>query len=389
MSSNEINKPINQRIFNETSEFEYTKYIDRQVTRFMERSALNGVSIAVVKDEKLVFNRSYGYANVELGIETSPEHLFRIASVSKLITAIAVMKLVDDGLLSLNDPVFGKDGFFNDEKYLKIRDEKLLSIEVLHLLNHTSGWTQRYGDPMFNSLTIAKKVGDEAPATIDSYLKFVTSRRLYYKPGTMYGYSNMAYVFLGEIIKKASGMSYENYIRYQILFPNGIYDMHLGKNFYADKLPNEVRYYEQEGSMEVKAYNGNSIYLPKSYGGNDIELLGAAGGWVVSASEMAKLMTLVDGFEDTPDILTKESIENMTGGLGNPLGWRETVRGYWTRTGSFAGTAAVVQRRPDGTQWVFLSNTSNWKGPGFSNDIKRLMRKLQSRVKYWPDQDLF
>lgn len=389
LASEELTKPLNQRLQNEISEFEYTPFIDRQIERFMDHSDIKGVSLAVVKNERLVFARSYGYADVENEIKTSPEHLFRIASVSKLVTAVAIMKLVEEGKLSLADPVFGEKGFFNDEKYLKLKDKKLLDITVLNLLNHTSGWTQRYGDPMFHPLTIAEKVGDKAPATVDTYLKFVIGRRLYYKPGTVYGYSNMAYVFLGAIIEKVSGMSYENFVRYKILYPNGIYDMHLGHNLYENKFPNEVCYYEQEGSEPIYSCYGDSVLMPKIYGGNDIELLSSAGGWVASAPELAKFMTLIDGFEDIPDILTSESIEQMTGALGNSLGWRETYAGNWIRTGSFAGTSAMINRLPDGTEWVLLCNTSNWKGPDFSDDIKKVMTRVVSRVKHWPDHDLF
>ena len=118
-------------------------------------------------------------------------------------------------------------------------------------------------------------------------------------------------------------------------------------------------------------------------------MLGAAGGWVASAPELAKLLTLVDGFDAVPDILTKESIKLMTGDLGNPLGWKEAAGGFWYRTGSFAGTAAMVHRRPDGMEWVFLTNTSNWQGPEFSNDINHLMRKLLRKVDNWPEKNLF
>lgn len=387
--SNELFKPVNQRLDNNLSQFEQSAYIDRQIERFMVRSAIKGVSVAVVKDEKLVFAHSYGYADVENEIKTAPEHLFRIASVSKLLTAVAIMKLVDEGKMSLDDRVFGKDGYFNEPEYLKLKDRKLLDIKVSNLLDHTSGWTQRYGDPMFHPTSIAEKMNQKPPATIDTYLRFATSRRLYYRPGTAYGYSNMAYVFLGGIIEKVSGMKYEDFVRYQILFPNNIYDMHIGRNVLSERFPNEVRYYEQEGSLKVKACNGDTSMVSKSYGGNDIQLLGAAGGWITSAPELAKFLTLIDGFQGTPDILSKASIELMTTNNGRPLGWREAVGGYWTRTGSFAGTAAVIHRKPDGTEWVFICNTSNWQGPKFSNDIKRLMRKIDSRIKEWPNHDLF
>jgi CubicO group peptidase (beta-lactamase class C family) len=388
-TSNELMVSLNQRLTNNLSEFEDSPYIDRQVNRFMKRSELMGVSLAVVKDEKLVFSRGYGFANIENNELTSPQHLFRLASVSKLITAVAIMKLVETGDLRLDDKVFGENAILNDSVYGKIRDPKLKDITVKHLLEHTAGWTQRYGDPAFNPLVIARKVGDEPPATIETYLKFVYSRRLHFPPGSMYSYSNIGYMFLGEIIKKVTGMPYEDYVRYHIMFPNGIYDMHLGKNLFENKYPNEVKYYEQDGSIKISPCDGDSILVPKSYGGNDIELLSSAGGWIASAPELAKLITLIDGFDATSDILSEKSIDLMTQNGSKPLGWKKTYSGYWYRTGSFAGTVAMIVRRPDGISWVFLSNNSNWQGPGFYDDINWLMNRIIRKVDQWPEHDLF
>lgn len=388
-SSYEINRPLNQRVRNIQTEFEYSPYIDQQVARLMERAGLKGVSIAVVENEKLVFNKSYGFADVENEIPTSPEHLYRIASVSKLITAIAVMKLVEDGKLQLTNQVFGPNGFFTEPAYQEIRDRRLLDIQVLHLLNHTSGWTQRYGDPMFLPVDIAKIVGEGTEANLDTYLKYAISRRLHAIPGTVYSYSNMAYVFLGAIIEKVSGMPYEDYVRYHVLYPNGIYDMHIGHNLYENRRENEVRYYEQPGAELVQACNGDSSFLPKTYGGNNIELLGAAGGWIASAPELAKLLTLIDGFDKVPDMLSESSIRIMTGEDKQALGWRDVKQGVWIRTGSFAGTAAMIVRRHDGLEWVFLTNTSSWQGPRFSYEINQLMNKITNRVDSWPEMDLF
>ncbi|MBN1925726.1 MAG: beta-lactamase family protein [Prolixibacteraceae bacterium] len=381
--------PLNKRLANEKSQFEYSSYIDRQILRFIERSELKGVSIAFVQNEKLVYAKSFGYANIEEGGECKPEHLFRIASVSKLITAVGILKLVEEGKMNLDDTVFGEDGYFNDPEYLNLKDPKIKEITVLHLLNHTAGWTQRYGDPMFNPLVIASKVGDEPPATFHTYMKFVISRRLYYHPGTAYSYSNLGYFFLGAIIEKITGMKYEDYIRFKILYPNGIFDMHIAGNMYNDRKINEVKYYEQEGAIKVKPFSGSSTLVPKPYGGNDVKLLGAAGGWIASAPELAHFMTLIDGFDEVPDILSEESIRYMTGGFGNPLGWRDAHGGYWSRTGSFAGSAAMLYRNPNGIEWVFLSNSSSWKGPDFSEDIKSIMNRIAKRVKHWPNLDLF
>ena len=107
-------KPVNQRLDNHLSEFDYSSYIDKQLLHFMSRAELKGISLAITHDEKLVFARSYGYANIENAEAMTPSHLFRIASVSKLITTVAVLKLVEENRLSLDDKVFGNNGLFNE-----------------------------------------------------------------------------------------------------------------------------------------------------------------------------------------------------------------------------------------------------------------------------------
>jgi CubicO group peptidase (beta-lactamase class C family) len=380
---------LNQRIHNELSDFGLSESIDYQVQRFIEKYELKGVSISIVSDEKLVYSKGYGFANKEDSILASPCQLFRLASVSKLITAVTIMKLVEQKKIRLDSKVFGPEGFFNDEKYLKVVDPRLFDITVLNLLNHSGGWTQRYGDPMFNPLLISSLVEEKSPATIDTYLKFVTSRKLHFTPGTMYSYSNMGYMFLGEIITRVTGMPYEDYVRKNILFPMGIYDMHLAHNFFKERFSNEVKYYVPAGDTLIYSYTGDSLLVPKPYGGNDIRLLGGAGGWVASSPELAKLLVSIDGFSKSKDFLSKESINLMTGELGKFLGWKQEYENGWLRTGSFAGTNNVLYRGNDGFEWVVLCNTSSWKGPVFSYDIIRLMKKISREIPVWPDKDLF
>ena len=381
---------LNSRVVNDLSQFDRSNYIERQVTRFMSRNELEGVSIAIVKDEQLIFAQGFGKAN-DKNETVTPGHLFRVASVSKLITAIAIMKLVEDGKLSLSDKVFGQEGILTDSIFAKVRDRKLYQITVQHLLAHSGGWTQRYGDPAFNSIQIAKKVKDPLPATINTYMKFVASRRLAFPPGTRVSYSNIGYMFLGEVISRVSGKTYEDYVRDEILIPNQILDMHIGSSFKTNKLPNEVQYFEQKGSIEVPSFDGSGQYVPKSYGGNPIGLLGAAGGWICSSVELARLLVLIDKHPMVKDILSNESLEAMMNNTyaKGPLGWRFASRGNCMRTGSMAGTAAVIKQKDDGFTWIFLSNTSSWMGPNFSKDIRVFMDRLTTRIKAWPEKDLF
>ena len=120
---NHIN--FKRRITNEQSSFPALTSLDNHINRFMDRWGIVGASVALVKDGKLLYAKGFGYANQEQQEEVQPEHLFRVASVSKLITAVAVMKLVEEGSISLDDQVFGKEGILNDSIYLDFRDRKV------------------------------------------------------------------------------------------------------------------------------------------------------------------------------------------------------------------------------------------------------------------------
>ena len=351
------------------------------------------VSIAIVKDEKLVFAKGYGFANEEAKIQITPNHLFRLASVSKLITAVAIMKLVENSKISLDSKVFGKYGILNDDKFLHIKDKRLENITVRHLLNHSGGWTQNYGDLAFLPKVVAKGVGESLPVNIDSYIKFVTTHKVHFEPGSYSAYSNLGYVILGKVISKVAGTGYESFVKSEVLAPAGIIDMQLGNSFFEQALPNEVRYYQPEDGQPIESFDGSGRMVPKTYGGNDIHLLGSAGGWLASVIDLMKLIVVIDNNSNVKDILSSESINEMTQvdakGL-DPLGWRTTnENGEWWRTGTLPGTSALVKRQSDGISWVILSNTSNSRGPRLAIDMDRIMSHILLKVDQWPNYDLF
>lgn len=302
---------LNERISNDISEFSSADYIKRQAERFIKRHEMAGMSIAVIKDEKLVYAKGFGFADIENKQEVNPGNLFRLASISKLITAVGILKLVEDGRLTLDSKVFGPDAILNDSVFTVVRDRRLKDITVRHLLAHSGGWSQRYGDPAFSSRSISSKMGDPAPATMQTYYKYVASRRLHFTPGTRVSYSNMGYMFLGKVIERVSGKDYDNYIRNEILIPNGITDMYIGSSFADGRRPNEVKYYEQRGSLPVPCFDGSGKYVPKSYGGNPVELIAAAGGWIASSVELAKLLVLIDGWQGVKDIVPDSLMDDM------------------------------------------------------------------------------
>lgn len=385
--------PISFRLRNELSAYESMQEFDQQIEDFLQKWNIIGASVAVVKEERLIYAKGFGYADKEKEIQVEPKHLFRIASVSKLITAVAVMKLVEEGKLSLTDTVFGKKGILNNSEFLSIKDEKFKQITIEHLLSHTSGFTNKAGDPMFMNLRIAKEINEELPISTNQIIKYVlTHRKLDYTPGKKAVYSNFGYAVLGSVIEKISKTDYENYVSSKILNPLGIYDMHLGKSLPEKKYENEVKYYGLNGEKNVLSSFGTGDKVPKYYGGNNIENLGAAGGWIASPSELMKLLVAIDGFSVQKNILTDSTILKMTKSSKNkrPFGWTGTDKnGIWWRTGTLSGTSVLLKREKNGLSWVLVINTTPKYGARFPVQINKTMIKGLATVNHWPTYDLF
>jgi CubicO group peptidase (beta-lactamase class C family) len=381
------------KLENEFSDMPETASIDKVVNSFIKKWRINGASVAVTNGEELIYAKGFGYADKENKEEVIPGHLFRIASVSKLITAVAIMKLYEEGQLNLDDYVFGLDGILDTDMFPEYKDPRYEKIKVQHLLNHTSGWSQRSADPMFSSLYIARKMDIEPPLHIDHIIDYALSRKLNYEPGTRYSYSNLGYAILGRIIEEKSGITYEDYVMMNVLKPMGIHDMHIGRTYHHQKFPNEVKYYATGKTRRAYSIDGSGEYVPVYYGGNNIELLGPAGGWVSSAPELIKFLTAIDGFSAQPDILKEETIQMMTdpNQAGKGLfGWRgNDSRGTWWRTGYFYGSSALMVRQSDGLNWVILTNTSTYKQSRIHSYVSGMMFGAVNRVNDWPQQDLF
>ena len=383
---------LNHVINNTDSKLEATQKFDRAILQFMKKWEIKGASFALMKNNHLIYSKGYGFADVEANEPTDVMHIFRIASVSKLITAVAIMKLQEEGKLRLDDYVFGEEGILNDSRFLDIKDKKSRKITIENLLRHQGGFSIAYGDPMFCPLSIAQKMNVSPPADLNTMIRFVLSRKLSYSPGQSTAYSNIGYGILSKVIEKVSGEDYETYIRKHILLPAGCFDMHLGKNLHENKFPNEVKYYEVTNAKLIPACNGSGKMVPRSNGGNNIEDLYGAGGWVASPSELLRFLATIDNDPEIPDILTPISIEYMTRQIKNtlPIGWMETnKKGDWVRTGTLAGTCALMKKQADGYSWVFLTNTSSWNGPRFHNYAEAAIHRALKTVKEWPQRNLF
>ena len=371
---------LNDTLTNEMSDIPELNGLDRKVKSYMRKWQMKGASLAITRNDSLVYAKGYGWADEENEIEMSPRNILRMASVSKLITAAGIMVLHDRGDLNIKDTVFGPSGILNDSTINSlIRDKNYYKITVEHLMRHQGGFRR---DPLFSSRDVMHQLHlDHAPEAEDFY-KVVLNRRLKFAPGSWQSYSNFGYLLLSQIIEKVSGMPYEEFITKEVLEPAGCYDMHIAGTYYEDKRDNEVRYYTHEGDGKyIEEYNDSRVMVERCYGGNNIPMLSGAGAWCGSPAEIARFVSAIDGHPEVTDIISKESVELMTGYYDREtfsLGWNDTHPDKgWSRSGTLSGTTALVKLFPDGECWIFISNTSTWKGPRQAKYTDALFRSCR------------
>lgn len=383
--------PLNHMMDNSMSQLEETEKFDAAIRRFMRYWDIKGASFALMKNDSLIYAKGYGYSNIQDSIECEVKNVFRVASVSKLITAVAIMRLCETGKLTTNDFVFGEEGILCDSIFLNIRDKNLKKITVDHLLRHTGGFANPHGDAAFNTDLVAKYLGKELPLDMDDMVQYATRIRLRAKPGGWFHYSNLGYIILSKVIEKASGLPYETYVKDSVLAPIGCYDIHLAHNYSNDFFENEVQYYEVREAEPVPSYDGSDTLVMKSRGGNDVHGLYGAGGWVASPVELLRLVSSIDKCPVKGEFLSQESIDFMTlsDKKTKPAGWASVTSKEWIRTGSMAGTSALIKAQADGYTWVFISNSSSWTGPALSRQMNRDITRALNRVKKWPEVDYF
>lgn len=372
---------LNVTLTNEMSDTSSLAGFDRMVKNYLTYWAIHGASLSVMRNDSLLFAKGYGEA--DSGLEMQPGYILRMASVSKLVTAAGIMVLQDRGLLNIKDHVFGPDGILNDSTYnAAIKDTLYYRITVEDLLRHKGGFSRRGGDPMFSTRWIMMQNGWSEAPTQEQLMELQLKRRLKFVPGTAQEYSNFGYLALSMVIEKVSGMDYETFLQENVLRPAGCVDFHIAGNYYKHKLPNETRYYVQHDDEPAEEFNNSGRKVTRCYGGNNVTGLSGAGAWAASTPELALFVASIDGRPEVPDIISRESVDLMTEYFDEStysLGWNDTKDGYWTRTGTFAGTSALIKYFPDGECWIFISNTSTYKGPGLARHTAELFDRLREK----------
>ncbi|PKQ69862.1 serine hydrolase domain-containing protein [Raineya orbicola] len=371
-----------------------TALLDSMAKDFIRQWEIKGMSIAVSYYGKLVYAKGFGWADEERKIPVKPHHLFRIASASKLVTAVGIMHLIEQGKFTLDSKVFGENGIL--KRYNAwIADKTMYGITIRHLLTHTAGWwNYLLTDPMFVPVQIAQIMQTPSPPPFDSVMRFMLSQKKVFTPGSFYDYSNFGYCVLGKVIEEVSGKDYETFMRENILAPMGIRRMRIGKSRYEERFSNEVKYYVADNTPQ-----NLSIYPPhdsasRAYEGTYIQGLGAAGGWIASSVDMLRFLSYIDNWDTPKDFLSKESINEMTlqdadsTQIQRALGWKRISPEKWWRTGNLASSNISLSRRNDGYAWVVITNTGSWRASFFPYEIEGFMTRALQKVKF-KEQDLF
>jgi len=329
----------------------------------MEKSNAPGLSVAVARHGEFVYQQGFGLADKSAGTPVTPSSLFRIASVSKPITSVAVFTLIEQGRLKLDDLIFGADGILKFD-YMEKYPDRVAKITLHHLLTHTCGGWDNTGKTAVDPMFYKPKLNHRELITWTLH-----NLPLENEPGTHYAYSNFGFCLLGRVIEKITGQPYAEYVKQAVLSKCGIKDMRIGGNTLAQRAPDEVIYYGQAGS-------GTDVY------GMNVTRMDSHGGWIATPSDLVRFAMHVDGFKTMPNILAADTIKDMTTATAQnanyACGWCVNRIPNWWHSGSLPGTLTIMVRTGSGLCWAAFANTR-----AENLDLDQMMWKMVKCVPAW------
>lgn len=194
--------------------------VDTYIHDEMQERQIPGLALLVIRDGNIVKAQGYGLANVELQVPVKPETIFQSGSVGKQFTATAIMMLVEEGKLALDDPL---------TKFFPDAPQAWKNVRIRHLLSHTGGFTD-----------YPKKFDFRRDYTEDELLKIVEAQPLSFPPGSKWAYSNLGYLTLGIVIHRVTGQFYGDFLHDRIFQPLGMNTRIMSE---ADIIPNRAAGY--------------------------------------------------------------------------------------------------------------------------------------------------
>lgn len=285
--------------------------VDAALVSFMEKVGSQGASIAISKDGKLLYSRGYGWSDQARTRPVATDSLFRVASVTKPITAALIRQAAREGKLSLEANAF-------ELLELKpVADPRLGDITIAQLLAHQGGWDRDAAfDPMFHLDEIRKELSLTQPVTPDDVIRYMLHQPLQFAPGEKKAYSNFGYCVLGRVLEKSAHKPFAECVEQMICRPLGTKDILLGCNASDKRHPREVWY-----PVEDDAFS--------------LDVMDAHGGLIASTPALCRFL---DAYW-------------ITGEPRKPGGTAD-----WTHFGSLPGTTAMVRQRTDGHNIAVLLN---------------------------------
>ncbi len=363
---------------------------DSAMRTIIDRHGLSGASLAIAKDGRLVFAKGYGWSNVATAETVQPDTLFGLASLSKTFTAVAILKLVEQSKLRLDDRVLD---IVKIEAPAGTRvDPRLRAITVRQCLNHSGGWDRAVrGDPIGWEPQICRALRLRPPLTPRQFLTFAVTMPLDFAPGSQQKYSNVGYIILGEVITTLAGRTYQSFVLEQVLRPMGITRAALHRH--------DGKYLAGEA---VRHLTGSLIPLPPML----LPMVDATGGWSASAVDMVRFLTNMDGSRGTPVLEAKTRqlmiepppapIKPAPNGNFIGLGWDSVHvqnKAFTVfKDGSYQGMRTFLKRLPTGVCWCLMYNASmdfdpvdNQISSTAVHDVRRLVEGMEKH----PMVDLF
>ncbi|MDQ3443458.1 MAG: beta-lactamase family protein [Chloroflexota bacterium] len=381
---------------------------DALMVEAMPKWNLPGGQLAIAHEGRLVYNRGFGYASVEDNEAVAPEMTFRIASTTKPVTAVAILKLIDAGELTLDTPVFPLLAL--EPPPDAPRDPRLDTITVEQLLVHSGGWNSaaNNNDPQHLPWPVMAShlLEAENPAEAETIIRYVLSKPLEFDPGTLSAYSNFGFNVLGRVIEHLSGQDYEQFVLEEVLTPAGATSMAIGGTTLAERIDGEVRYYSPPDLPPAPSVYPGEGFVPAGYGSYYMQSLDAHGGWIAAAADLLRFTLAVDGARGEA-LLSPESVTalettqrppsaaagagNVEGGFG--LGWNSAPvdGGYeWSHAGALEGSnCSWVVRKPGGTALALVFNSLPTDFGAFFGETFPAMLELLAGTTEWPETDLF
>jgi len=338
---------------------------------FRRQYSVPATSIAISRNGQFVYDQAVGMADKQKALQVQHASLFRIASVTKPITSVAIFNLLEQGKLNLNDKVFGPAGILGNKYGKPPYKQYVTDVTVDHLLTHTAGgWPNDSTDPMFrfDSWDQAKLIGwtlENLPLT--------------YPPGQHWAYSNFGYCLLGRVVEHITGQPYGSYVNANILQPCGITDMKIAENKLNQRAANEVVYY---GQYDEDPYKIN------------VERMDSHGGWLGTSSDLVIFLNHVAGAPGIPALLKPATIRLMTTPAAaypqnSPAkyarGWmvRNDGAGNWWHNGSLPGSTTIMVRTATGMCWAALTNTRTKPSNEIDAALDQMVWRMVRCVPSW------